>query len=340
MKRIKTASTKKKKLLKVEPFDMYGKDSALDPPLEPGIPCPKRLRGHPEIIDVTPTYGQVVRDLREFTQHFEGLTAIPMDEGEYHSLYLDGLLVIMTFLSRAEKHNDAANLSALRDFVRRLLFGMHALAASGNEEIMLILADTLSESVTNWEILIEDPPDLIKDWVKWELSVPGMISANLEKEEHNRQLARKLEVGANIRRNLLSTGRGRKVLLETPANGLANRLVGYMEKYFFVFSLPAMACLYEPPAWVDDLVRLEPFSRKNSKSWANVGWKIMAEQSPENDPLKHPVMRGICKRRLSRYNSRIREYEHFEEGFTNERIKSTYFQAFKQLSRVDPEERK
>lgn len=134
------------------------------------------------------------------------------------------------------------------------------------------------------------------------MSIPAMVSQNTEITAAAETLAKKLQTGVDFPLEILPSGKkGRHWQLKDPANALAARPVEEIE-----FNRQWTWC-YRVHWWLDDALKLEPFGPATWRTWAELGWRILAEISPDGKPENHPFFRDpktrICKVRKSRKQS-------------------------------------
>ncbi len=220
-----------------------------------------------------------------------------------------------------------------------LLGGLHALAANGNKMAARVWANTLEESIGNFEMLAFHKPEIFIEWARGSFAIPGMISQNAEKTKSNQTLVERLQVGAKCDFAIVPKGkRGRHWQFQDRANGLAARLQSHIEWHrtlYCVHELRAKADKQKLPAWLRGAAKLPPFSPKTWKAWAKIGWLVLAEISPNAKPGKHRAFyepaTAICTPRMTRTNPYYGNEERAPSIAEND-IKEALFGAFELIA--------
>jgi len=232
------------------------------------------------------------------------LADFPEDKAKrhYEDCERDARDDINALLARAEKFDTP--LFQLTMLLRRLLDGLHAIAAHGNELAGRMLMNSVSDAVGAFEMLAHTKPELFRPWARGSFGIPAIISPSTEKTDKkkktagetpsdNQLLIDKLEVAADCHLAILPTGnRGKKWRAQDRANSLAIRLQSYIalhREFYDVHKLQAQEAGREIPGWLHEAKKLENFSAGVWKQWADLAWRVIAEISPDGKPRNHPA---------------------------------------------------
>ena len=242
---------------------------------------------------------------------------------------IDALLV------QAEAAEGSKAFTSLSSLLYRLMAGFHALAAHGNQTAARMWANEICRGVNDFEMLATAKPEIFKEWARGSFAIPGMISRNAEKREDNQRLCKLLEQGEATEWAILPTGK-RGWNLEQNANGLAARLQSHIQSGRELYELHKVQSRGNKlPDWLEDAMKLAPFSPETWRTWAELAWRIIAEISPEGKPGLHPAFyhskTKICNPRKQRINPYYANTESAPSIAEND-IKEALFGAFELIA--------
>ena len=221
---------------------------------------------------------------------WRGLEYRPGLDGQSTEIHisLEAKKNVDALLARAKQSEQAAqDLLLLAD---RLLSGLNALAASGNEPAARYLFTALFRAVDDFNLLAFHKPDTFIPTARDAAGLPGIISSNGEKVRHNETLFERLQVAQNNPVSVYAKNAANPKL-STAANSWALRVINHIDRAKVILRTliqPApLEASYALPEWSSAAMLLQPFSRKNWEDWFKVGWRIIMEATgnkPEGQP--------------------------------------------------------
>jgi len=197
------------------------------------------------------------------------------------------------FLIARSGRSDSASMY-LSMLIGHALRGLHALAAHEKPSASTFLVDRLLEGVRRFEFLASHRPELFTQYTRRLAVIPATISRQKENAEECAQLMVKLQVSTN---SLFSiAAKGKQWRESTPVNGLAVRLVRYIENNRWQSSIylshPELYANW--PEWFQRLARLKDFGAGTWDKWAEVAWAILFEVT-KGKPQEHPDLQALGK---------------------------------------------
>ena len=245
----------------------------------------------------------LANDARKTAAWWRGLAALPDEAADrlHGELLLKATEAIDALLALAEKGDKP--LLELALLANHILAGLLALAAPGRQQAARALMDSIGETVNNFEVLATRKPELFREWARGCIAIPGLISRKTAQTQDNKRLLESLEQGEDCPLAILPTGKRGKSWSFKGATLIAFQLVAHIRISNHFYDIDkGMAGGENPelPGWRHDAVQLNPFSKHSAPKWAEVGWQVLAEISPDNQPDRHPVLKKLFKARQSR----------------------------------------
>ena len=245
----------------------------------------------------------LANEARKTAAWWRGLAALPDEAADrlHRDLLLKGTEAIDALLALAEKADKP--LFELVSLATHILAGLLELAAPGRKEAARALVDSIGETVNNFEVLATRKPELFREWARGCIAIPGLISRKTAQTQDNKRLLESLEQGEDCPLAILPTGKRGKSWSFKGATLIAFRLVAHIrisnhayesDKFMAGEEFP------ELPGWRHEAAKLDPFSKQSAGKWAEVGWQVLAEVSPNNQPERHPVLKTLFKVRHCR----------------------------------------
>lgn len=258
------------------------------------------------------------------------LSALPKAEDgsldyDCYQMLADGVDLL---LARGQASNEAKFwLSCIIDQAAR---GLLALAAHGDSVAATKLIDSLVSAVRRFECMAMHRPEVFTHYTRRLALIPATISPQSDNAKECRDLMKALKVG---RKSIFSVAKRWKQ--KTPVNGLALRLVAYIDdnRRFHRFSFGCHPELFAHwPQWISEAVRLPDFNADTSEQWAEIGWSILLELTndrPQDNPHLHPIGASAAKKK-PKYCKTL--HEATKAANVKGKIKERLLAAFKSIA--------
>ena len=146
-------------------------------------------------------------------------------------------------------------------------------------------------------------PELFREWARRHIAIPGLISRKTEQSRENKKLLESLKQGEDCGLAVLPTGKRGKSWSLKGAALTAVQLVAHIRSSNLCYESDKAGAggeYPELPDWRHQAAKLAPFSKRTARKWAEVGWLVLAEISPKNQPERHHVLKKQFKVRQYR----------------------------------------
>jgi hypothetical protein len=217
---------------------------------------------------------------------------------------LAGADALIALAERSGEHYENPSLEHLKVLASHLLWGLHMLAANGNENAASIWGDVLLDSTKDFERLAWDRPQLITGWARKQATIPGRISTYAGLAKSNDDLVKVLRVGESSLVPLAATrGRGNRLDYSMPANHVASELIWYIERergFCELYRYHAERAGKSLPAWLERASNLKPFDDQTWERWAEAAWEIVMDATsrmPEMHVKLKPLGEAAAKKK-------------------------------------------
>ena len=281
--------------------------------------------------------GKVVfaEEQREEALYWRGVEFLPADQAraEEVRLSVSGTKTVDALLARA-KHSERAT-QELHLLAERILSGLNALSAHGNEHAARWLVFSLFGGVDKFNLLAHHKPDVFRLVLRGASGLPGIISASSEKTQSNQRLFEQLEVAKDNPISSYSDD-AKSPKLRTPANSWALRLINYLRDAQIILRTTPPVALEKSqtfPPWSSAAVLLHPFSGKTWQAWFAVGWEVImhaTDGAPERQPILFEIGKAAASKR-PKHCARIGERT--KQSNVRAAISTRLKKAFRDLAR-------
>ena len=186
---------------------------------------------------------------------------------------------------------------------------------------------SIEGAVKGFVRLADERPELFRPYTRRRIGIPAIVSQNTEKMREAEEFTKKLQTGGDFPLAILPTGKsGKRLQFKNPANALAIRL---QEEIEFTRVWDGW---YRKHLWWEQAVKLEPFSAKTWKTWAELAWRIILDAT-RGKPERSKHLRPFGKSAETKKPKFCKElHAATREANVRAKIKARLFEALRQLS--------